>query len=315
MRKVVSLILFVLVLFIGFVWWKHGAAPVNSKDSSQKVFVVNRGEGIRAIANNLKKEGLINDSIVFFLLIKKEGKDNSVQAGDYRLSPSMNLQKILDSLSHGTLDIWVTIPEGLRAEEIADVLQKEIPSYKETWRLVLDSHEGYLFPDTYLIPRDATIDSVVSMMINNFDVRVKQVGINPVDPNLKDAVIIASIIEKEVKFVVDMPIVSSVIHNRLDNGMALQVDPSVAYALDRQPNGKFGKAELTFDDLKIDSPYNTYTNVDLPPTAISNPGIVAIQAALHPASTDYLYYISDKSGHIHAATTLQGHQANINKYL
>lgn len=315
MRKLVAGILILFILFIGFLWWKHGNAPVNPRDTSQKVFVVNRGEGIRAIGNDLKKEGLINDPIVFFLLIKKEGKDNAVQAGDYKLSPSMNLQKILDSLSHGTLDIWVTIPEGLRAEEIADLLQKDIPSYKDAWRVELDKNEGYLFPDTYLIPRDAEVETIISIMRNNFDTRMKQGGVVLDNPKLADAVIIASIIEKEAKFAADMPLVSSVIHNRIENGMALQVDPSVAYALGRQPNGKFGKAELTFDDLKIDSPYNTYANVGLPPTAISNPGVTAIQAALHPISTDYLYYISDKKGHIHAAKTLEGHQANINKYL
>lgn len=316
MRKAITIIsFFVFVLFLGFLWWKHGVSAVNPRDTSPKVFIVDRGEGVRNIANNLKKAGLINDPIVFFLYLKQQSKDMSIQAGDYKLSPSMDLKKLVDTMSHGTLDIWVTVPEGKRAEEIADTLKQEIPSYNESWRVQLDQNEGYLFPDTYLIPRDATVDQIISIMRNNFDKRVKQAGINPQDNSLHNAVIIASIIQKEAKFVEDMPIVSSVIHNRLDAGMALQVDPSVAYALGRQPNGTFGKSELSLDDLKIDSPYNTYKYPGLPPGPISNPGIDAIKAALNPATTDYMYYISDKKGHIHAATTAAGHQANIDKYL
>ncbi len=315
MRKLVVAILLVLAVLFAFFWWHIGTSAVNPKDKSEKVFVVERGAGVRAIGNSLKQQHLINDPVVFFLYIKKNHSDKNIQAGDYKLSPSMDLKKIVDTLSHGTLDIWVTIPEGKRAEEIADILKQEIPSFDESWRAELVKNEGYLFPDTYLIPRDTTVENVVSIMRNNFNTRVKDAGINPDDPNLAKAIIIASIIEKETKFASDMPTVSSVIQNRLDSGVALQVDPSVAYALGRQANGKFGKAELTYDDLELDSPYNTYKYPGLPPGPISNPGIEAIKAALKPANTDYMYYITDKQGHLHAAKTLEGHQANINKYL
>ncbi len=315
MRKIVALGAIVLILLFSYFWWRNGNSPVNPQDKSTKLFVVEKGAGVRAVANDLKSAGLIKDPIVFFLLVKKEHKDMSIQAGDYRLSSSMNLEKILDTLTHGILDIWVTVPEGKRAEEIADILKEKIPTYDESWRKELVKNEGYLFPDTYLIPKDATVDQVISIMRNAFTTRVKEAGINPDDPQLSDKVIIASIIEKETKYPEDMPTVSSVIQNRLDSGVALQVDPSVAYALGRQANGKFGKAELTYDDLEVDSPYNTYKYPGLPPGPISNPGIAAIQAAFHPASTDYMYYLTDKDGHLHAAKTLQGHQANINKYL
>ena len=317
MKKIwVVIILLIALAVIAFGYWKTANLPVNASSQMHKIFVINRGESVRQIGNDLKKQSLIRDAVVFFVYVKLNAQDKNIQAGDYRLSPSMGLKQIVDNLNHGTLDIWVTVPEGLRAEEIADIFEKNLPSYKPSWRPVLDANEGYLFPDTYLIPRDADVNMIVSMMKNTFNKRVQDAGISVSAFDLRQAVIIASIIEKEAKFAEDFPIVSSVIHNRLDLGMKLDVDPSVAYALGYQNGTKsWWKKELTFDDLKINSPYNTYQNAGLPPTPISNPGIVAIQAALNPAKTDYLYYISDKQGHIHGAKTIEGHNANIKKYL
>ncbi|HVZ67274.1 MAG TPA: endolytic transglycosylase MltG [Patescibacteria group bacterium] len=314
-KLLIVVILAVLLVVAGFMYWSRGNSAVNTKDKSTKVFVIKKGETVRQIGNELKSNGLIKDPVAFFIYIKLNGQDKNIQAGDYRLSPSMNLAKLVDTLNHGILDHWITIPEGLRADEIADIFSKELPSYNESWRAKLEENEGYLFPDTYLIPSDADADQVISIMRNNFDKRLKDAGITATGEELSNAVIIASIIEKEAKFAEDFPIVSSVIHNRLEDGMNLQVDPSVAYALGKQPNGSYWKAELTYDDLKINSPYNTYANAGLPPTAISNPGVQSIQAALNPSKTDYLYYISDKEGHIHAAKTGEGHNANIKKYL
>jgi UPF0755 protein len=316
MKRLLTVIILLLILVVGgFLYWTSSNQPANSQDKSSKIFVINRGEAVREIGNSLKKEGLIKDPVAFFLYIKMNGKDKNIQAGDYKLSPSMNLAQIVEAMQHGSLDIWVTVPEGLRAEEIADIFQKDLPSYDDSWRETLNANEGYLFPDTYLIPRDATVDQVVTMMKNTFDSRLADAGINVSALDLKQAVIIASIIEKEAKFANDYPLVSSVIHNRLDDGMKLQVDPSVSYALGKQPNGKWWKQELTYDDLEINSPYNTYAHAGLPPGPISNPGIQAIQAALNPSKTDNFFYISDKEGHIHAAKNEAGHQANIDKYL
>ncbi|MGE5042424.1 MAG: endolytic transglycosylase MltG [Candidatus Levyibacteriota bacterium] len=315
MRKVAVLIVLVVLIIVGLGWWNHGNAPVNPQDKSEKVFVVEKGAGVRAVASNLKKEGLINDPIAFFILVKKEGKDNAIQAGDYKLSPSMNLQKILDSLSHGTVDIWVTIPEGMRADEIADALQKKIPSYEEVWRTELEAEEGKLFPDTYLIPRDATIETVLSIFKTNFDKKIREAGITPEDATLEKTLTIASLIEREALFDSDRMLVSSVIHNRLKIGMKLDIDASVQYGLGKQPNGSWWKKNLTPADLELDSPYNLYTSPGLPPTPISNPGLTSINAALNPSSTNYLYYVSDKKGHLHFAETFSQHQQNIAKYL
>ena len=309
------MILAVLGIF-GIFWWENGLLPENKQDTSPKIFTIQKGEGVREIANNLKAQKLIRDPIVFFLLTKEEGLDKQIQAGDFRLSPSMSAQEIASNLTHGTLDVWVTIPEGLRAEEIADILKAKLPSYNDSWRPVLDANEGYLFPDTYLIPRSADLNTVLSLFKTNFDNKYKSVAsLKTTDLTEAQTVIVASIIEKEAKFPSDQPLVASVIMNRLNMGMALQVDPSVAYALGYQASTKtWWKKDLTLEDIKINSPYNTYLNPGLPPGPISNPGLSAIKAALSPASSNYLYYYSDSKGHLHFATTLQGHQANILKY-
>jgi UPF0755 protein len=278
--------------------------------------VVKNGEGVREIANNLKTAGLIRDPIVFFLYTRVKGMDKQIQAGDFRLNPAMSMTDVASNLTHGTLDIWTTIPEGLRADEIADLLKTKIPSYNQSWRSVLDANEGYLFPDTYLIPRDADVNMILSLMKSNFQTKYDSVK-NSKTTTLTDAqtIVIASIIEREAIFATDRPLVASVLINRLDLGMALGSDPTVQYALGYQVDTKtWWKKDLTADDLLINSPYNTRKNAGLPPTAISNPGLSAIKAALAPAKTDYLYFFSDKQGHLHFATTMAGHNANIQKY-
>ncbi|MDO8657973.1 MAG: endolytic transglycosylase MltG [Candidatus Levybacteria bacterium] len=307
-----SIIIFLLA-FLAF-WWKNGLSAPDNRDKNQHIFVVHKGEGVREIANSLKKENLIKDPIVFFLLVKKLGLDGKIQAGDFRLSPSMSAIEIAENLTHGTLDIWVTIPEGKRADEIADILKVKIPTYNETWRIELNKNEGYLFPDTYLFPKDADINSIISLMRDIFEKRYSTI---PNNNNLSknEIVIIASLIEREAKFENDRPLVASVILNRINIGMALQIDATVQYALGFQENEKtWWKKNLTKQDLEIDSLYNTYLNTELPPTPISNPGLDVLSAVVNPAITDYLYYISDSSGQNHYAKTIEEHNANIRKF-
>ena len=317
MRKIWVVIILLLVLMIGAaIWWNRGLLAANSKDNTPVIFSVKPGEGVREISNELKSQGLIKDPIVFFLFTRINGYDKQIQAGDFRLTPSMSAGEVAINLTHGTLDIWVTVPEGLRAEEIADILKAKLPKYDETWRPTLDANEGYLFPDTYLIPRDANVNTVVSLMRENFNKKYASVS-NTKTTKLTDAqtIILASIIEKETKFAQDRPLVASVFVNRLNIGMALGSDPTVMYALGFQKDEKtWWKKDLTVDDLNIDSPYNTRKNAGLPPTAIANPGLSAIEAALNPANTNYMYFFADKQGHLHFATNLQGHNANIQKY-
>jgi UPF0755 protein len=317
MKRVLTVIVLLAILSSGLLlWWKNGLLPVNVTNATPQIFVVKNEEGVREIANNLKTAGLIRDPIVFFLYTRFEGLDKQIQAGDFRLNPTMSMTQVAGNLTHGTLDIWVTVPEGLRADEIADLLKTKMPNYNESWRLVLDANEGYLFPDTYLIPRDADVNAIVTIMRSNFDKKYASVE-NSKTTTLTQAqtIILASIIEREAMFQADRPLVASVFVNRLNIGMALGSDPTVMYALGYQADTKtWWKKDLTADDLLIDSPYNTRKNAGLPPGPISNPGLSSIQAALAPSKTDYLYFFADSKGHLHFATTIEGHNANITKY-
>lgn len=317
MKKLLTVGILLLAAFLAaFFYWMQGNRPVNLTDKSNKIFVINRGDSVREIGNNLKSNGLIRDAVVFFLYIKVNDQDKNIQAGSYRLSPSMSLPTIISELNHGTLDIWITIPEGFRAEEIADLLEKEIPSYEDNWREVLNLNEGYLFPDTYLIPRDATAETVVSVMRGNFDKKIEDVDLTSGDARIRRAVIIASIIEREAKSDSEKPLISGVIKNRLDIGMALQVDATIQYAKGYDENTKKWWSPVTIEEYKsVNSTYNTYLITGLPPTPISNPGIEAIRAALNPLDTPYFYYLHDSSGKIHPAKTGAEHAANVAKYL
>lgn len=318
MKRITTLI--VLIIFIiggSLAWWKNGTMPANPNDNTPQIFVIDPGEGMRQVSNDLKNKGLIKDATIFFLLTRQMGLDTKVQAGDFRLNPSMNAYEIAENLTHGTLDIWVTIPEGNRAAEIADILEANIPSFEKSWRTSLAANEGYLFPDTYLIPREATVDQVITLLRGNFNKKYESLENNQTNNFSKNEIVtIASLIEREAKYDSDRPLVASVIINRLKIGMALNIDAAVQYAIGYQALEKsWWKKNLTFDDLKINSPYNTYTNAGLPPSPISNPGIAAIKAVLNPAKTNYLYYVSDSQGHLHFATTLEGHNANVEKYI
>lgn len=289
---------------------------VDSANKKQEIFVIQKGQGIREISSKLKNEGLIKDPIVFFLLVKKLGLDGKIQAGDFRLSQAMNSTEIAQSLTHGTLDTWVTIPEGERSDEIADTLKKTLPNYNSNWRKLLDQNEGYLFPDTYLIARDSTIQMIIKQMRDNFDIKYATAAQNPTTTlSQNDAVILASIVQREAITESDMKYVASVLENRLNINMALGSDVTLEYALGYQPQEKtWWKKDLTVDDLSLDTPYNTRLNSGLPPTPICNPGLVALSAVFHPVKSDYLYYLSDKNGKLHFAKTLQQHNENIKKY-
>lgn len=298
------------------VWWNNGSTAVNRRDTSTKIFVVQKGAGIRAIANDLKEQNLIRDPVVFFLLVKKLGLDNKIQAGDFRLSPSMTAEQIAENLTHGTLDIWVTIPEGKRAEEVAEIFKAHLPTYDASWIPELKQHEGYLFPDTYLIPKDAKIDTIITLLTNTFANKYVSIPNAPTDQTPKErVVIIASLVEREAKLPEDRPLVASVILNRLRIDMPLQIDATVQYALGYQTKEKtWWKRHLTLDDLKLSTNYNTYRNTGLPPGPISNPGLSVLEAVINAPKSDYLYYISDSSGKNHYAKTLDEHNANIKKY-
>lgn len=314
MKKILALIAIVVIFMVGFfIWWINGNSPVSKSDSSSVVFVIPKGAAIRTIGNDLKSKGLVRDPVVFFLYIKKNNLDKKIQAGSYKVSPSMSLSEVVDTLLTGSIDIWITVPEGYRAEQIAEVLSESVETYDESWVNLLKQEEGYLFPDTYLVPKDAEIQTVINIMKNTFNAKIAEAGITAEGATLDEIVTIASLIEREAITDDEKPLISSVISNRLNDGMSLDIDATLQYVKGKT-DGKWWSVPMGAD-RQLNSAYNTYRNPGVPPTPIANPGIEAIKAAVNPASSDYYYYIHDTTGQIHFAKTLEEHNANVAKYL
>ncbi len=303
-------------------WFVNGVMPISSSKTPQR-FVVNNGETATQIGQELAKQHIIKDALVFRIYSQVTQSAKNIKPGLFELSENLSIPQIVNKLLAGPTEIWVTIPEGLRREEIA---QKFMDSFELTGKLATDFYnqflsltqgkEGYLFPDTYLMARDSKPSLAVKVMEDNFQKKY-QLAKATQTANLTEnqAITVASIVQREAITAEDMQGVAAVLENRLSLGMSLGSDVTLEYALGRQMDGNWWKKDITADDLVLNSSYNTRTNAGLPPTPISNPGLVAIEAALNPPKTDYLYYLSDKDGKLHFARTLDEHNANIEKYL
>jgi UPF0755 protein len=240
-----------------------------------------------------------------------------VVEGDYALPKKQNVLTLAWRVSHGKLDITpvrITLPEGINSFEIADIISNNFPSFDKKIFLDLvekEKLEGYLFPDTYFFMPNVIEEEVIKIMHNNFYEKIKEVSddIGKFGKSESDVIKMASIIEEEARTLESREIIAGILWKRISMGMALQVDSSFRYI-----NGKT-TATLSTEDLNIDSPYNSYTRRGLPPTPISNPGLEAIKATISPRKTPYLYFLTDKDGNMHYATTFEEHVANKLKYL
>lgn len=319
MKKLIIVFIIIIIFISGFfLYFQEGVLPVNRKNPTSKIFVIQKGERVSQIAKNLERDELIRNKIVFYLVVKRLGIENTLQAGDFRLSSSMNVYEIARSLTKGTLDIWITIVEGLRKEEIAHLFSTEL-GFPES-EFLKSAREGFLFPDTYLIPKEATIEAVIKILNDNFNKKYTQELRNQaIKKNLSDdqIITIASLVEREAKFDNDRKLVAAIIYKRFKNDWPLQIDATIQYALGYQPIEKtWWRKALSADDLQMESPYNTYKNPGLPPAPIGNPGLASIKAVISAdESTPYWYYLSDKAGVMHYATTIEEHNENVAKYL
>ena len=315
MKRFSFLIVLVLLIIGGLgAWWINGITPVSPTDKTLRSFEVSPGEGVRQIANDLKAQGFIKDPIIFFLLIKQKNIGEKIQAGEFQLSPSMSAGRIADVLQLATDDVRITVPEGKRAGEIAQILKAHFANYQSSWDQQLGANEGYLFPDTYSFDKNAGISIIISTMEENFAKKYASVS-DGQKSNLTKAqiVTIASIVEREAKFPQDRPLVASVIMNRLNAGRPLQVDATVQYAIG-SPSNWWPVLNDSGNKIAPSSPYNSYTNTGLPPTPISNPGLEALKAVINAPQTNYLFYVSDKSGNNHYEQTAAQHDADVQKY-
>lgn len=316
-RFLLLLILVFVGLLFGVFFWEDGLRAVDKADTTDVQFMVKKGETVNSIVDRLSGERLIRSRLVFYLYLKFSGTDSKVQAGNFHLMKSMSTKELAHALTVGSLDVWVTTLEGWRSEEIATKLSQELGIPEREFMAV--AREGYMFPDTYLVPKDASAGGVSSLFTDTFEKKFTaemRAEIGRQGRTLKDVVILASILEREGKSATDKPVIAGILLKRLKAGWPLDIDATLQYALGYQTVDKtWWKKELTDQDKKINSPYNTYANPGLPPGPISNPGLSSLQASVYPQDSPYWFYLHDPQGQIHYAKTIEEHNANIQKYL
>ncbi|MCP2239347.1 endolytic transglycosylase MltG [Thermoanaerobacterium thermosaccharolyticum] len=320
-RRQIAVVSIVVFFLLSSVFYYESLFKPVDNNSIQKEVVIPSGSSTVEIAKILRSNNLIRSE--WFFILRARIYDNGVQmkAGKYLLSSNMTTDEIIKKLKDGKSmvdTVKFTIPEGFTVSDIADRLQemgivskdkflseaqngefnydflKNVPKDRP------DRLEGYLFPDTYIVKEGTNEHDIINLMLSRFDEiyksyikgNEKNVGLST-----DKVIIVASMIEKEAKIDKDRPLIAGVIYNRLNKNMKLQIDATVEYALGKH------KDKLLFNDLKIDSPYNTYLHYGLPIGPISNPGLKSIQAALNPAKHDYYYYVAKGDGsHIFSKT-------------
>ena len=276
---------------------------------------------LSSVEKLLKADHVIASTHLFRLGVFFAGGSSSVHAGDYFFQNPASVWQIAARLAHGEqglTPVRVTFPEGTSIRGMSVILGQSLSTSTagfafdtKTFLSLASTSEGYLFPDTYFFPPNVTPAVVIATMKEVFDQKVRSVQLPAARQGhtLHDVIIMASILEKEALTDTDRRIIAGVLWKRLAAGQLLQIDPPFAYAL-----GKTSDA-LTLADLQVNSPYNTYKYKGLPPTAINNPGLEALTAAVNASTTPYWYYLGDKNGVMHYAVTYAQHLANRAKYL
>lgn len=276
---------------------------------------ISEGMSVKDIAAALHEGEVVRSSTLLYYTIVLFHDPTTIKASTYIFDEPLTTYDIAKRLTEGDFDtdlIRLTHYEGERASQLAKQAANTLPNFSaESFIEIAEPHEGKLYPDTYLIPATYTEQDLLELLLATYEERLAPLAIHATSTGLSfaEVLILASIIEREANTPSSMQLVSSVLQNRLALGMALQADASIEYILDKP------LAELTPDDLKIDSPYNTYLHTGLPPTPIGNPGLDAIMAVLEPTESDYFYYITDPEGEFHFAKTYNEHLQNIETYL
>jgi UPF0755 protein len=288
--------------------------PVNAGQYPINVEVVD-GERLNSVSDKLFNQKIIKNKFIFETFIKLTRQDSRIQIGEYTYHKPLNTIEILNKLvaaRYEYIPVIITIKEGEDSRVIVDKIynnfKKDSRFYsKEELLKILQDKEGYLFPETYNYAPSASLENIFKKIDEEFIKRTEVYATSSED--LKKILTIASILEKEVPHPEDMKIVSGIIQNRLKINMPLQMDSTLGYITGR------GSLQLTVDDLKLDSPYNTYKIKGLPSGPIGNPGDVSIEAAVNPDKNDYIYFLSDKDGVNHYAKTYAEHLKNRRVYL
>jgi len=313
-----------LFYIIGLLYYQTTSAPGTNNDSV--IVEIPQGASLTRISHILSEQGLILSPSAFRLLAYIKNKQKQIQLGEFDLNAAMTPGEILEKITSGkSLLHSVTIPEGYRILEINQllvnkgftkddefILQTKNPTLIKQLKIPTDSLEGYLFPDTYHFSRNTNAQAIVETMVNTFKDKVlKKEYLQQAQTmglSFHEIITLASIIEKETGAAEERKMISSVFHNRLKKNMLLQTDPTVIYAI------KNFDGNLRKKDLSMDSPYNTYRYGGLPPGPIASPGLESITAALNPAETQNLYFVSKQDGHHQFSTNLSAHNMAVRKY-
>lgn len=331
------MLLIILVILIGFFWYSYTLnTPVVNNDQIKQsvIFVIEPGWGSTKISQELEKAGLVRNALVFQFYVWTKGIKSRLQDGKYFLAQNFNIPQIAQILSRGagiTKEVTLTFIEGWNNRDYAKYLSDQgIANSQDFFNLIQkkadwwDNYdflvvkpknldlEGYLFPDTYRFYRDASIRDIIRKMLDNFGNKLTpelRQEISRQDKSINDIITLASILEKEVSTDSDRKLAADIFYKRLQKGMPLQADSTINYV-----SGK-SAAQASAEDLKIDSPYNTYRYKGLPPGPICNPGMSAISAAIYPTKNDYWYFLTTPDGKVIYSKTHDEHAAAKAKYL
>lgn len=337
---VIMLVCIAVVVFAVTQIGRNWLVPANANDTQIVEVEIPEGTPVSTMGDILEEQGLIRSSSAFSLLVRVQGAAANLQAGVHDLSPSMTMPEIVAALQEGAEEagmLKVTVNEGLTVDQIAEVVadstsysaedflnlmsnQEFLAQLVQQYPILTDSYnnpnvryvlEGYLFPATYDVAQGETLESLVTQMVDktNEVLSKYQADIDASSYSLQDIMSIASLVEKEGQTTEDRKLIAGVFYNRLEQGMPIQSDISVLYALGTH------KEMVTYDDLEVDSPYNLYTNAGLPPGPMNSPSEDAIAAALEPTDNDYLYFYANlKTGEVFYTDDYEQHQAWAQEY-
>ncbi len=318
-----SLLVAVLLIALAFA---YGAFWDRSQPIATTDVIIRNGASFDEILATLRRDRVIAHALPLHVLARLRGEETKVRAGEYRFAPHESAAEVLHALVTEGAEVarWVTIPEGFTDAQIAERLQasgvgnaRELAHAFAVDSIVVGgtrtkSLEGFLFPDTYLIPLDASPREIERQMERAFMKQLPRDAARrarAMHLTIPQIVTVASLVEREAKVEADRPMIAGVIYHRLRLGMPLQIDATIEYALPAY------KSELSESDLAIKSPYNTYLHAGLPPTPIANPGAASLEAAFHPTATKALYYVYCGGGRHVFADTLAQHRANVARCL
>jgi UPF0755 protein len=347
-RKIVGLIILSLIIVIGgtavggYLYVKSALKPVDPENTKPVKVEIPIGSGVTSIGNILEENGIVKNATVFKYYVKFNN-ESGFQAGSYDLTPSMTLSEIVNSLKTGKVMrkavFKITIPEGLQLDKIAEIIADKSPYKKDEiekklndkkWleqlkkeypNLITDELlnkdikrplEGYLYPVTYsFYEKKPSLEEILTKMIAQTDEVLAQYKSSMADREFTahKLLTMASLIEEEATEKADRGKISSVFYNRIEEGMPLQTDPTVLYALGEH------KSRTVYKDLEVDSPYNTYKVKGLPPGPIANAGLSSIEAALQPEDTNYYYFLASSNGSVYYSETLEEHNEKKAKYI